>query len=129
MAKVAGRTALIKKATVVIGGVRVTNVTMDAAPIDITDNDSAGFTELLNDAFATRTLGFSVEGLEEDQVLRDLAMGTSSNLLLSDLTFTFGNGDILSGSFYMTNYTEGNPYQEASTFTAAFTSSGAWTYA
>lgn len=128
MAKAAGRNALIKKAATVIGGVRVTNVTMDAAPIDVTDNDSAGFTELLDNAFATRTLGFSVEGLEEDQVLRDIAFGTSSNLLLTDLTFTFANADVLSGSFYMTNYTEGNPYQEAATFSATFTSSGAWTY-
>lgn len=129
MPKVAGRTALVKKGIVVIGGVRVSNITMDAAPIDITDNDSAGFTELLDDAYATRTLGFSVEGLEEDQILRDIALGPASNLLIPDLTFTFGNADVISGNFYMTNYTEGNPYQEASTFSASFTSSGAWAIA
>ena len=128
MAKVAGRNALVKKNGTVIGGVRVSNITLDAQPIDITDNDSDGLQELLSGDVARRSLGFSVEGLEEDQVLRDVAMSPTAELLLTDMTFTFANGDVISGSFFMSNYTEGNPYEDSATFTASFTSSGAWTW-
>lgn len=128
MAKAAGRSALVKKNGTVIGGVRVSNMTMDAAPIDITDNDSAGVQELLSGGASTRSLSFSVEGIEEDTVLRDIAMDSTAELLLTDMSFTFANtADVITGNFFMSNYTIGNPYQDASTFSAQFTSSGAWT--
>jgi predicted secreted protein len=130
MAKAAGRLALLKKNATTIGGVRVTNIMMDATPIDVTDNDSLGLQELLG-VPGSRILSFDVEGVQEDAVLRDIAFTATSSLLLTDMTFTFGSAeigaDVISGSFFMTNYKEGNDYKEATTFSASFTSSGAWT--
>lgn len=128
MAKSAGRNSVLRKDGTAIAGARVSGVTMDAAPIDITDNDSNGLTELMSGEVSTRQLAFSVEGVEEDQVLRDIAFDPTANLLLTDITFLFDNGDSLAGSFFMSNYAENNPYEEATTFTAQFSSSGAWTW-
>jgi predicted secreted protein len=130
MAKAAGRLALLKKNATTIGGVRVTNIMMDATPIDVTDNDSLGVQELLG-VPGSRILSFDVEGVQEDAVLRDIAFTAASSLLLTDMTFTFGSAeagaDVISGNFFMTNYKEGNDYKEATTFSASFTSAGAWT--
>ena len=47
---------------------------------------------------------------------------------LTDLTYEFANGDVISGNFFMGTYTEGAPKDEASTFSTTFTSHGGWTY-
>lgn len=133
MAKAAGRLAVVSKNAVAIGGVRVSNIKMDATPIDVTDKDSAGLQTLLGGtSWGSRVLSFDVEGVYTDPVLRDIAMDTTLSMTFTDLTFKFADAlaakDTIGGTFFMTNYTEGNPYQEAATFSASFTSSGAWTF-
>lgn len=130
MAKVAGRLALLKKNATTIGGVRVTSISMDATPIDVTDNDDAGVQALLS-ASGTEVLTLTVEGVEKDAVLRGVALTPGASRLLTDLTFTFGSAlsgaDVVAGDFFMTNYKEDNDYKEATMFSATFTSSEAWT--
>ena len=130
MAKAAGRTALVKKGATVIGGVRVSNIQVDNTPIDVTDNDSTGLQELLDD-YSMSVLSFDVEGVAKDAVLRDIAFTPATSKMLSDMTFTFGSAevgaDVIAGDFFMLSYKEGNDYKEATTFSCSFTSSGAWT--
>jgi len=132
MAKAAGRLATLTKASTVIGGTRVTNIQVDYTPIDVTDNDSGGLQELLA-LSGTSVMTFDVEGVYKDPVLRDIAMDPTTTQLLTDLTFDFADGGVgsatVSGSFFMLNYKEGNDYKEATTFSASFTSSGAWSVA
>jgi len=132
MAKAAGRLATLTKASTVIGGTRVTNIQVDYTPIDVTDNDSGGLQELL-ELSGTSVMTFDVEGVYKDPVLRDIAMDPTTTQLLTDLTFDFADGGVgsatVSGSFFMLNYKEGNDYKEATTFSASFTSSGAWSVA
>lgn len=130
MAKTAGRTAVLNKNATAIAGVRVLNITRDSTFIDITDADDDGFTTLLTgaDSAATSQLTLGVEGLEDGQVLRDIAMNPATDQVLTDITFDFPNGDEISGNFALTSYNEGNPYQDATTFSATFVSSGEWTY-
>lgn len=133
MAKAPGRLAIVAKNAVAIGGVRVSNIKMDATPIDVTDKDSLGLQTLLGGTgWGSRVLTFDVDGVYTDPVLRDIAMDPTLSMTLTDLTFKFADAlaakDTIGGTFFMTNYTEGNPYQEASTFSASFTSSGAWTF-
>lgn len=129
MAKVAGRKQLIKKAGVTIAGVRVTGLSVDSSPIDVTDNDSAGFQQLLSDS-ALQVLGITVSGVESDRVLRDIALDTSVSQLITDLAFVFASAlaakDTLTGDFYMTNYKEDAEFKDAVQFSATFTSSGLW---
>jgi len=132
MAKAAGRLATLSKDSTVIGGTRVTNIQVDYTPIDVTDNDSDGLQELLA-VSGMSVMTFDVEGVYKDPVLRDIAMDPTTTQLLTDLTFDFADGGVgsatVSGSFFMLNYKEGNDYKEATTFSASFTSSGAWSVA
>lgn len=132
MAKAPGRKAVVSKNSVVIGGVRVSNVQVDYTPIDVTDNDSGGLQELLGD-YSMGVLTFDVEGVYKDVVLRALAMDSTSSKLLTDMSFKFSDAlaptDTITGNFFLLSYKEGNDYKEATTFSASFTSSGAWTVA
>ena len=132
MGKAAGRKAVVAKNAGAVGGVRVSNIKMDSTPIDVTDKDSSGLQTLLGGTdWATRVLSFDVEGVYTDPVLRDIALDPAASQTFTDLTFKFADAlaakDTIGGTFFMTNYTEGNPYQEAATFSASFTSSGTWT--
>lgn len=129
MAKTAGRLCVIKKNGTTIGGGRTVNMTVNGAPIDTTDQNDNGFTNYLADILTGRSLQFSIDGQEEDQVLRDIALATAADThFLDDLTFEFPNGDEISGNFVMSAYAETGPYGEAQTFNATFMSDGQWTY-
>lgn len=66
-------------------------------------------------------------------MLRNIALTTGTSKLLTDLTFVFADAltaaDTIAGNFVMTSYEESNPDDNATTFTAEFQSSGAWTLA
>lgn len=132
MAKAAGRLAVLSKGGTPIGGVKVTGIKWGAEFMDVTDRDSAGIIEYLS-AVATQQITISVEGIYEDPVLRNIALTTGTSKLLTDLTFVFADAltaaDTIAGNFVMTSYEESNPDDNATTFTAEFQSSGAWTLA
>jgi len=129
MVAVKGRSAILKKGATTVAGVRVTGFTAASQPIDITDNDSDGVRELLAGASATDTLDLTVEGVEEDQILRDIMLNPATDRLLTDVTLTFSDATVLSGNFFLSSYAETNPYQDATTFNASLMSSGAWAVA
>lgn len=131
MAKAPGRKAILEKNSTALAGIRVLNISRDTTFIDVTDKDDEGFVQLLTGATSTATsqLTITVEGLMTNQVLRDIAMTRATDQVLTDLEFTFTDAaDTITGNFAMTNYTEGNPYQEATTFSATFVSANDWTY-
>lgn len=130
MAKAAGRTYLLKKAAVVIGGVRALSMKIDSTPIDVTDNDSSGNVTLLAGAAASKSLSMDVSGVYTDNVLRAIMMDPTADRLLTDLTFEHGGAaaanNVISGNFFITNYTDTATHDGAGEFSATFTSSGAW---
>jgi predicted secreted protein len=130
MAKAAGRLAVLSKGGTPIGGVRVTTLKFGSQAIDVSDRDSGEFIELLG-TVTGRQITMSVSGIYDDPVLRDIAADPSASQILSDLTFKFSDAlaakDTISGTFHFSDYEDGNPYEDATTFTANFASSGAWT--
>ena len=122
---------LIKKAGTTIAGVRVTSLSVDNTPIDITSADSTGLQKLMNES-AHRALTFTVSGVETDGVLYGVAIGTG-NQLLTDITITQAaagiTNDVITGDWYMTNFKLDGDYKDAIQFSASFTSSGTWTTA
>ncbi|NBW12558.1 MAG: hypothetical protein EBR82_31485 [Caulobacteraceae bacterium] len=130
MAKAAGRLAVIYKNAVAIAGVQTTTISVKNESIDVTDKDSAGIIEVLS-AAKTKQITLKVEGLAADATLRTIAMSATGSPLITDLTFKFADAlttaDILAGNFFMTSYEEGNPHDDAVTFSAEFVSSGTWT--
>lgn len=126
MPKQAGRLATFSSGGTPIAGVRVTNINWNGTPIDVTDQNDAGIQTFLNSVIATDTLELSVEGLEEDQVIRKAALKNGETAkFFADAEFAFPNGDEITGDFILTAYSEGNPYDNATTFTATFVRNGA----
>ncbi|TCP43933.1 phage tail tube protein [Rhodovulum marinum] len=127
MTATAGQDATISIGATPVAGVRVSGFTRNATPIDISDKGSAGYQELMAGKVSSAVLTFNAEGVEKDQVLRDLALGPVSGWTIENLTLDLANGDKISGTFFMGEYTEGDDYKEATTFSATFQSSGQWT--
>jgi len=129
MANAAGRDFVVKKNTTIIASVRTKTVTWNGTPIDTTNDDDDGATSYLADEFANTTLEITVEGLTDDDVLSDLAfVATSSSKHLSDITLERPNGDVISGTFILTNYSETGAYEDATTFTATLVRNGIHTW-
>lgn len=130
MAKQAGRLATFKLGANTIAGVRVLNINWNGTAIETTDQSDAGFQTFLVGLMATDTLELSVEGLEEDQVIRKAALKADQTAkFFADAEFAFPNGDKITGDFVLTTYSEGNPHDNATTFTATFVRNGAHTFA
>ncbi|MGB0855291.1 MAG: hypothetical protein ACPGSI_18480 [Pikeienuella sp.] len=128
MAKAAGRLCVIKKATTTIGGGRTVGVTVNGSPINVEDQGDSGVATYLSGVMTGQSIELNIDGYEEDQVLRDLALGATSGKFLTDLTFEFPGGDEISGDFVMTAYSETGAFEDGQTFTATFGSDAAWTY-
>lgn len=129
MANAAGRDFVVKKNSTAIASVRSKSVTWNGSLIDTTNSDDDGATSYLADEFATTTLEITVEGLTDDDVLSDLAFTAShSSKHLSDITLERPNGDVISGTFIITNYSETGSHEDATTFTATLVRSGIHTW-
>lgn len=129
MAKAAGRLCVIKKNTTVIGGGRVIGITVNGTPINVEDQGDDGLATYLADTLTGRSIELTIEGYEEDQVLRDIAVGTEAAHFLTDITFEFPNGgNVLSGSWVLTAYSETGAFEDGQTFSATIVSDGQWTY-
>jgi len=128
MAKNPGRDCLIKKGGTAIAGLLTNTISVAGEPIDITDKGDAGVVDYLDDTMTGLQLEITGEGYEEDNVLRDLALGAVSGKFLSDLTYDFGNGDTISGNFVMTSYSETAADEDGEKFNVTFKSKGAWTF-
>lgn len=129
MAKASGRLCVIKKNTVAIGGGRTVGMSVAGEPIDVQDQGDSGYVTFLDGVLNGQRIELTIDGYEEDQVLRDIACGAASGKFLSDLTFEFPQGsNVLSGDFVMTAYSETGAYEDGQTFNATFSSDGAWTY-
>lgn len=133
MAKGAGRNLLLKKASAVVAGVRMLSLKFDATPIDVTDADSDGLITYLAGEAASKQLTIEVSGLQDDNVFRALILTPGQDMLITDLTFSDPSrgaaSDVLSGNFFMTNYTQTGNHDGAIEFSATFTSSGTWSFA
>ena len=131
MAKKAGRTLLIKKASTVVAGVRSLSYKVGREYIDVTDNDSGIFREFLADAEASASISLKVSGLSTDEALKDAGFSvTAGGGVLNDVTITdptsTNTKDVLSGTFVVTNFEVTAEYQGAIEFSCDLESSGAW---
>lgn len=128
MAKNAGRLCLIKKAGTAIAGLLTNSISVAGDPIDIHDKGDLGIVEFLSNTMTNKVLEIGGEGYEEDNILRDIALGADSGKFLTDITYVFANGDSISGNFVLTAYSENADRDDGEKFNASFKSNGAWTF-
>jgi TP901-1 family phage major tail protein len=132
MAISAGRDFLIKKNSVTVAACRAKTLTMNATPIDITNDDSAGIVTLLDGADSSVQLSLSFDGVASETTIKALAFSTTAgSRMLTDITITdpteTSGTDVLTGDWYITKYELTGPYDLEMTFSMEMVSSGAWT--
>lgn len=121
-----GRATTIEKNSVALIGIKSLSIEYSGGSIDVTSGENGGIQTLL-DVSSVEALSFSVEGVAKDEVIRDLVLGGTQRLF-TDMVVNYDNGDTLSVDMFLTSFNEGYPDQEGKTFSASFSSSGAWTY-
>jgi predicted secreted protein len=120
MAKQLGRKVIIKIGGVAISAARTKNLTINNEPVNVTTDGDDGIQTLLNEA-GEKAVSVSVEGIGDQSALVDIALG---NDLVEAIEFDYGTFSI-TGDFFQASYTEGQPYNDAITFTAEYQSTGA----
>jgi len=107
-------------------GVREKSLSINGEPVNVTSDEDAGVQQLLS---LDAELGVQIElsGVTKDAILRTAKLAGGSSLQKTAV-LTYNDGGVLSGTFQLGNYSEGQPYNEAVTFTATLMSTGAVTY-
>ena len=106
----------------VLLGLRETNPTINSAPIDITDINSNGFRELLDES-GEWSYSVSVTGITKDAALRS-AILTGLDISLAGFAVYYEDGEQVAGDYKLTNYSDAAPYNDAITFSATLELSG-----
>lgn len=124
MAASIGRETVLTVDSAAVAGIRTNSIAGTKEPVDISDNDSNGYRQLLAEA-GSRALEISISGVTKDRVLREAFHSGST---LNAVAITYPNADTLTGDFFLSSYSESEPYNEASTFEATLMSADTWTY-
>ena len=108
-----------------IPGVREKGVTLNGEAIDVSADDSNGWRELLTDP-AEQQVDVSLSGVTKVHTLKvDWFAGNRTKYA----EIEYDDGAKISGTFYLSNYTETGVYNDAATFEATLQSTGPVTYA
>lgn len=112
-----------------IAGVSQKSVSINGEPIDITDDQSAGWQTFDSDV-GRRSIELSIEGsvVASSSALRDALLAATPSLLLTDITITYPNGDAIAGNFFLSSLEDSGPENEKLGFSATLQSSGTMTF-
>jgi len=107
-------------------GVREKSLSINGEPVNVTSDEDSGVQQLLSEDAET-SVQIELSGVTKDSIFREAKItGGASLQATAELTYT--DGGVLSGTFQLGPYSEGQPYNEAVTFTATLMSTGAVTY-
>ncbi|MCK4957751.1 MAG: hypothetical protein KAT00_00085 [Planctomycetes bacterium] len=118
-----GRKVTISMAGVVVATARTTSLTINNSSINVTDGSDNGIQKLLDD-MGEKSVDVSVDGmyLSTDQTLLELSLTPTPK---GEIVLTFGTEFTITGDFFMNSFSNGAPYNDGVTFSAAFSSQGA----
>lgn len=108
-----------------IAGLREKGISIEGEPIDITDDNSNGWRELLSDP-AQRQVTISCSGVHKDETI--LATLFSSDLDKAVVITYTDTSSTITGTFFITGYQKTGTYNDAITYSFELHSSGEVTY-
>ncbi len=108
-----------------VAGITEKSIALSGEAIDITNDDSSGWRELLATP-QMQSVEISCSGVALDDTLRAAYFNTDR---MSTADFTYPDGAVVAGTFYLQEYSETGSHDGAVTFEATFASSGVVTYA
>lgn len=125
MAKHAGRKVILEdESGEPIANLRTKELSVDREPIDVTDDDSSGWREILPEPGQVN-INISISGVLANDTIRQAAISTNG---LSARTLVYPDGGEITADFFLASYSETHEYNEASTFEGELQSSGTATY-
>ena len=108
-----------------IPGVREKGVELNGEPIDLTSDENDGVRILLENISAQDEVNVTVSGVTKDTRMKAAWI---NRLRTQPVLIQYPDLSSLSGTFYLSSYSETEPYNDASTFEATLMSSGVVTY-
>lgn len=115
-----GRKVSISIGGAVVANARTKSLTINNTTINITSDGDDGIQRYLTE-MGEKSVETTVDGIAVDDVLLDISLGTD---ISTPIIFDYGTYTI-TGTYVMPSYSESLPYNEAITFSASFSSSGA----
>jgi predicted secreted protein len=107
-----------------IPGLREKGITLNGEAVDVSADDSNGWRELLADP-AENQVDISLSGVTKNHALKaDWFAGTRTRTA----EIEYDDGTILSGTFYLSTYSDTGVYNDAGTFEATVMSTGVVSY-
>ena len=126
MASEYGRKVVFTWDTAPIFGVREKSLSVNGEAVNVTSDEDDGVQMLLAEDAET-SVQIELSGVTKDNILRTAKMAGGA-ALRADVTLTYSDGGTTVGTFQLGPYSEGQPYNEAVTFTASLMSTGAVVY-
>jgi predicted secreted protein len=107
-----------------IPGVREKGIELNGEPIDITSDENDGWRTLLT-LPAENQVNITLNGVTKNARLKN---DWFAGLRMQAATFTFPDGAVMTGTFFMASFKETASYKDAMTFEATLSSSGTISY-
>lgn len=120
MAEILGRKVVVTVGTTPVATARTTSMAINNEAVNITSAGDDGVRRIMSEA-GEKSVEVTLDGLYTDSSLMDLALGGT---LIQDVELDYQTYT-LSGDFFLSAYNEGQPYNEAITFSATLMSTGA----
>jgi TP901-1 family phage major tail protein len=126
-----GRSMTLKLGTWAAGTalaqVRTHTLTMDHEVVDITNKDSNGFRTILEGA-GTKSIGITMDGIVDNAASYETLFSAANAGSISTYSIGgMGDGDVIEGSFHLSNFETSGAHNGEQTFSVTLNSSGAWT--
>lgn len=125
MAGFIGRKIVFKWDDEEILGVREKSASCNGEPVDTTSDDDNGWRGVLEDP-AEDQVNISISGVTKSDVLK---VAWFSRQRTAEASLTYPDGGEISGSFFLSSFSETGSYNDATTFEAELISSGPVIYA
>jgi TP901-1 family phage major tail protein len=130
MAGQVGRTTVVRwgagSPPPVVAGVREKSIAMNGEPVDVTNDDSGGWRQVI-DAAQVNTVEISASGVLVDDTLRADWFGGAepgSGRRMKPTQFAYPDGGVASGTFYLQDYSETGNHDGEVTFEATWINNG-----
>lgn len=121
-----GRDFVILKAGVAIAGLRENSVSFDGSGVEITSKSDSGFRTFGSFA-GVKSFDISASGVLSDDIFLDIVSTPATSQLLTDVSFEYANGDVISCNVYIASCEFAGAHDGENTYTLSLQSSGAWT--
>lgn len=111
-----------------IAGVQTKGLTCNNTPIDVTDDNSSGWRELMAIP-GLKTVDVPISGvLKNLELIRLFFSSTNGGSQVTTNTLTYADGSVVTGEFFMVSITETGESNGARTFDSTWQSTGAVTF-